>query len=236
MLEAGLEFEGATDRVLSAFAGLPLSLRPTHFSHEEKVGSDADRIDDRERCALFVEKSKSGFFLLGPAVTCSIRIASGRPLVCDCFIDVEPEMAKRFLEHMSTAQPIFGFACAPGERERRNRVTTQQGANKIESWVGRDTQKYVPGFYWLTLLPDALAERHDVPITAVTAVAQEHIELEGGQHLFRFYERPEDWSGSLAVTELCRSLPGVFDVEKLKPELLAAKNFLELNSMLRDWK
>ncbi|WP_423600603.1 hypothetical protein [Roseateles sp. MS654] len=236
MLEAGFEFDGAADHVLTALAGLPLPLRPTHFSHEEKVGSDADRIADRKRFAAFVAKSKSGFFLLGPAVTYSIRIASGRPLVCDCFMDVEPETAKQLLEHMSTARPIFGFACAPGERERRNRVTTRQGVNTIESWVGRDTQKYLPGFYWLTLLPEALAKQHGVPLIAVKAVAQEHIELEGGQHLFRFYERPGDWVGARAVTELGKSLPGVFDVEKVKPKLLEAKNFLELNSMLRDWK
>src|SRR5438128_2045640 len=117
MIEAGLEFEDATDRVLTAFAGLPLPLRPIHFSHEEKVGSDADRIEDGKRFAAFVAKSKSGFFLLGPAVTYSIRIASGRPLVCDGFIDVKPEIAKQFLEHMSRAQPIFGFACAPSERD-----------------------------------------------------------------------------------------------------------------------
>ena len=80
MLEAGLEFEGEIDRVLTAFDGLPLSLRPIHFSHEEKVGNDKDRIDDRKRFAAFVAKNKSGFFLLGPVVTYSIRIAPGRPL------------------------------------------------------------------------------------------------------------------------------------------------------------
>ena len=236
MIEAGLEFDGVIDRVVAAFAELPLSLRPIHFSHEEKVGSDADRIEDQKRFAAFVAKSKSGFFLLGPAVTYSIRVASGRPLVCDCFIDVEPEIAKQFLMHMSKAQPLFGFACESGERERRNRVTTQQGVNTIESWVGRDVQKYVPGFYWLTLLPDAMAKQHGVPLSAVEDVAQEHIELEGGQHLFRFYERPEDWQATSVVAELCASLPGVFDVERVKSQLPAAKNFLELNSMLRDWK
>ncbi len=236
MIEAGLEFEGSIDRVIAAFAELPLPLRPTHFSHEEKVGAEADRVEDQKRFAAFVAKSTSGFFLLGTAVTYSIRIASGRPLVCDCFIDVEPETAKQFLMHMSKAQPHFGFACAPGERERRNRVTTQQGVNTIESWVGRDTRKYVPGFYWLTLLPESMAIQHGVPLAAAEMVAQEHIELKGGQHLFQFYARPEDWQATAVVAELCASLPGVFDVERVKPQLSTAKNFLELNSMLRDWK
>jgi hypothetical protein len=90
--------------------------------------------------------------------------------------------------------------------------------------------------YWLTLLPDALTTQHGVPLSAVEAVAQEHIKLEDGQHLFRFYKRPEDWQATAAVENLCASLPGVFDVEKVKPQLSAAKNFLEFNSMLREWK
>lgn len=236
MLEAGFEFEGAVEDVVAAFAGLPFPLRPVHFSHEEKVASDADRIEDSKRLAKFIAKCQSGFLLLGPGVTYSIRIAAGKSLVCDCFIDVKPEAAQELLEHLSKARPIFGFACVPSERERRNRVTTSQGVNTIESWVGRDTQKYIPGFYWLTLLPNALIKRHGVPLSVVERAAREHIELDGGQHLFRFYDRPEDWRAASVVDELCASLPGVFDVEKLKPRISTAKNFLELNSLLREWK
>lgn len=236
MIEVGLEFEGDIHRVIDAFADLSAPLRPVHFSHEEAVSSDADRIDDKKRFAAFVAKSKSGFFLLGPGVTYSLRIATGKPLICDCFLDVLPEVAEQFLRHMSKAKPVFGFACVPGERERRNRVTTRQGASTIESWVGRDLQKYVPGFYWLTLLPEVLVQQHAIPLSVVDAVAQERIELDGGLHMFRFYERPEDWQKTSAVNELCASLPGVFNVEKVSTQLAVAKNFLELNSMLREWK
>ena len=164
MIEAGLEFGGKVDRVIKAFTTLPPLLRPIHFSHEEHVGTASDLIDDEKRFAAFVAKSKSGYFLLGQLVTYSIRIAVGRPVVCDCFIDVEPELAKEFLVHMAAAQPLFGFACAPEERTHRNRVTTRQGANTIESWVGRDTERYVPGLYWLTLLPELLAVKHRVSL------------------------------------------------------------------------
>ena len=236
MIEAGLEFDGAIDRLVKAFIDLPAQLRPVHFSHEEKPASDADRIADSKRFSAFVSKSKSGFFLLGSGLTYSVRIATGKPLICDCFLEVAPEAAEYFLRHMSKAMPIFGFACAPGERERRNRVTTQQGASKIESWVGRDTQRYVPGLYWLTLLPEALARQHGLPLAAVSALARQHIDLGNGQHLFRFYERPEEWQETSVVTDLIATLPGVFDVEKIKPQLIAATNFLDLNALLREWR
>jgi hypothetical protein len=234
MIEAGLEFDGEVERVLPAFIALPPPLRPAYFSHEEKIVDTADRVEDQRRFAEFRARSQSGFFLLNDVVTYSLRFSMGRPLICDCFIDVQPETAKQFLAQMSTALPVFGFACAPAEREHRNRVTIQQGSNKVENWVGRDTRKNVPGLYWLTLLSETLAKRHGVPLAAIEAVAQEHIALAGGQHLFRFHERPEDWQKTSAVTELCASLSGVFNVEEVKPQLLAAKSFLELSSMLRD--
>lgn len=237
MLEAEFEFEGNVDAVLAALLTLPPTLLPLYFSHEEKVEDDSDRIEDRKRFASFVARSKSGFFLLGDAVTYSVRIAAGQPIICNCFIDVLPSVAIQLVVHMSKSECLFGFACEPSEREQRNRITLRQGANKIDSWVGRDTRKYLPGFYWITLLPTTLATKHEIPLSAVKAVAQEHVELRGGQHhLFRFYESPEDWQATSAVAQMCASLPGVFDIEKIKPVLAAAKNFLELNPMLKEWR
>lgn len=236
MLEAGLEFLGDLDRVVAAFSSLPMLLRPVHFSHEEKVGSSIDCIGDQKRFATFAAKSQSGFFLLGFNVTYSIRIVPDKSIICDCFIDVEPGVAKQFLSHMAEANPIYGFACVLEEREHRNRVTTKQGANTIESWVGRNTQKYIPGFYWLTLVSDTLMKQHNIPLSTVEKSAREHIELAGGQqHLFRFYDHPDEWQAS-GIAGLSASLPGVFDIEKVKPQLLAASNFLELNALLQNWK
>lgn len=235
MIEAGLQFEEPIDSALTAFVALPSSLRPLHFSYEEKVASDADLVSDKTRFARFIADSQAGFFLLGPEVTYSIRRASGRLAVCDCFMEVEPTLVRRFLELMSRAAPIFGFACLPEEHEQRNRLTVEQGANTIESWVGRDPQKCVPGFYWLTLLSDVLAKQHGIALSTVEAAALEHIHLQGGQNLFRFYERPGDWEAATSVSELIASLSGVFDIEKVKRRVLGAKNFLELNSVLREW-
>jgi hypothetical protein len=173
---------------------------------------------------------------MGKTVTYSIRLAAEAPMICDCFIDVQPEVAQQFLVQMSTAQPLFGFACLPAEREHRNLISFQFGINKIEKWVGRNAEQNVPGLYWLTLLSETLLKRHGVPLGAIEAVAKEHIALEGGQHLFRFYERPEDWQTSSSIGELCASLPGVFNVEAAKAKVMSANSVLEANAMLRNWK
>ncbi len=235
MIEAGLEFQASARRlVVESFLLLPGELRPTHESANEDEA--ATKIQDYDKFLEGVMKHETGFFLKGPSITYDISLAGNRSIICNCFLDVDPALAKIFLTLMAKAQPVFGFACAPEEREYRNRVTIKQGVNTIESWVGRDTQKYIPGLYWLTLLPAELAEKRGASLSVIGGIALEHLELEGQQHLFRFYEKPENWRSAAAVKELCSSLPGIFDIEKVRPQLESAKTFLELNTMINTWK
>lgn len=243
MIQSTLEFHSADLRsIVAAFCTLPERLRPTHHGlGENDVGKE---ILDTETFLDSLSGAGLGPFLKSSSATYDIGYFDGfvggkrtksSSIICNCFLEVDPAVAKKFLLHMAIARPVFGFACAQDERHQRNRVIIKQGVNTIESWVGRDTQKYVPGFYWLTLLSEALATTHSVPLSAVEEIALEHIGLEGGQHFFRFYERPEDWRTTSAVATLCGSLPGVFDVEKAKEQLSKATNFLELDAALRNW-
>ena len=152
-------------------------------------------------------------------------------MTCNCLLDVAPELIKAFLIHMMSAQPIFGFACEPQERDQRNRINTKQGINNIESWVGRDPQNYIPGLYWWTILPNALAEKHRVPLAAIKPIALEHVRIEGGQNLFRFYEKPDGWRAAQGIDTMRLSQPGIFDVEEVRPLALAARTFLELGAV-----
>lgn len=236
MIEAGLQFDNSIYSVVNAFTALGAPLRPTYFSHGEEVASELDRVDDEGRFVSFIARSGSGFTLLNKNATYSIRISSDGGVTCDCFLEVSPSDAEQFLIGMCKAKPIFGFACAPEEREQRNRIVLQQGLNRIESWVGRDARKLVPGFYWLTLLSNALAEQHNVPLGIVETVAEGHLKLDGGQHLFRFYEQPEGWRESQEVADLCASIPGVFDIEKIRSRALVAKDFMSLSAVMRDFR
>jgi len=142
----------------------------------------------------------------------------------------------QFLIHMASANPAFGFACDLEERSHRNRVTTQLGAATIHAWVGRNAEKCIPGLYWLTLLPENLLSKHGVSLSAVGQIALEHRALDHGQHLFRFYDRPEDWRYESKVTKLIAALPGIFDVEGVRPKLETAKTLAEHAAITREWK
>jgi hypothetical protein len=234
---SGKEFKTPIEKIVVALLELPEPIRPTHFSMEESIENTLDTVIDKRRFADFrIKNAAIGFFLIGKTVIYNIRNGSAQTLICDCFIGESFSSAPDLVLCMSKAQPIFGYVCSTEEYESKNRFKVQLGINKIESWVGRDTKKYVPGFYWITLLPNTLAKQHGIELAAVKAAAQEYVELEGGQHMFRFYEQPQDWRQSSSINELYASLAGVFNIEKIKPSLLLAKNYAELRSLLREYK
>jgi hypothetical protein len=235
MIKAELEFPFSMRHLaLEKLLTLPEALRPTRQTlGEDEVGI---MIGDPKAFLQTFELPSIGVYLRNSTTLYDLRRLRNSNLIVGAYFDAIPDIAvKDFLIHMASAHPIFGFACVAEERERRNRITTKLGANTIESWVGRDTRRYVPGLYWWTLLAASLAEQHGIPLSTIVGAAKEHIELEGNQHLLRFYEKPEDWRSAAVVAKLYRSLPGVFDVEKLRPKLQGATTFLELNAILDAW-
>ena len=241
MIDSTLEFQTADlPYVIRAFCELPEKLRPTHYSFGEdepdKLLLDVDNFPES------LVDSGMGPMLKGSNVEYVIEFyydrIGGKPvkkIICFCDLKVRSALAQLFLVCMAKAQPLFGYACSEKERHHRNRIVVQQNKITIESWVGRDLRKYVSGFYWLTLLSDVLVERHDIPLLEVKKIALDHKELEGGQHLFRFYERPEDWKSTDDVSKLCTLLPNVFNVDKVRSHVMAAKNYREVKSVLREW-
>jgi hypothetical protein len=235
MIKAVLKFPlSTTDLVTKTILSLPEILRPAFVSlAEDEVGTAIGDVN------VFLQTFKMptiGVYLQNSTALYDLRRSRNSTLIVDADLDAIPDDTVRdFLIRMAIAHPIFGFACAGEELEYRNRITTQLGINTIHSWVGRDTRKYLPGLYWWTLLPASLAEQHGIPLSTIVDAAQEHIELEGKQHLLRFYEKPEDWQSAAVTAQLYPSLPGVFDVEKLRPKLQVATTFLELNAILDAW-
>jgi hypothetical protein len=239
MIEAGLEYKNNTlENILHAFASLPLGLKPLYFASDERdVGGRGSLIEDQERFSAFVKRNKAGFFLSAPRISYSIRLAVNKPIICDCFLEVDSTMLFEFLARMAAANPVFGFACVPEERRLRNRVTVEMGANIIESWVGRDTKKYLPGLYWLTLISEALARLHHVSIEELVKNAHEHVMVRpGNEYLFQFYQEPQDWLvNKRKIDTIYASSPGIFDIEKVRPAAMAASTGAELLSILGDW-
>ena len=235
-LESGLS---SLRTLVRGLCELPDSLRATrHSQGEDEVGQ---AIDDIEQ---YLASLKGGPLLRGSGVFYSISAPMRRsdlPIICSChFKEAPPNLVRMFMERMAAIGILFGYACTWEELQHRNWIFAEVDGGKegtSEGFEGRDISKYVPGLYWLTLLPEALAERHGVPLAEVSQAALERVDLGGGQHLFRFHDHPEDWRKRTdAMDDLCARLPGVFDVHEVR-RLVAkgVKTFAELHALLDPW-
>ena len=201
-----------------------------HSDEEKGVGKSIGNVED------YLALPNPGGFLFGSGVS---YIFFGPE--CDCELDVDPSLARTFLERMAATAPVFGYAYTWEELRYRNGIFVEIDGGKGGSsrgFNGRDISKYVPGLYWLTLLPEAFAKRHGVPLDEVAEVALEHADLGAGQHLFRFYDRPEDWRERADVVDgLCARLPGIFDIHHVRGVVgSGVKSFAELRVLLRPWR
>ena len=150
-------------------------------------------------------------------------------IVVDADFDMTPDDTVRdFLIRMAPLHPIFGFACAQEELEYRNRITTKFGINTMESWVGRDPQKYIPGLYWWTLLPASLAEQHGISLSSSWMRHKSISSLRETTSIAFLQEAGGLAVGGLLMAELYHSCPGIFDVEKLRRNFKARQTSLKL--------
>lgn len=211
---------------------LPPTLIPTRYS----LGEDEPRhpLSGRKAQSMLTGRQR-GFFLFAAGGTYDVSVARGANLILRCALEAE-SLALELLLRMAAVQPLFGFACSSAERQSRNQIRVQLGANDIQAWVGRDLAKYLPGLYWLTLIPQKLAERHNIPLASLQGMAREFFALDGGQHLFRFYDHAENWREVAWITDFCAKTPRVFNVEAVKREMSAATNFLEVSGLVARWR
>jgi hypothetical protein len=244
MITSSIEIPHADLRfVVQALCTLPEPLRPTH--HRFGEDEDGKPIKELEKFLDLQTNAGLGPFLTSDAATYDVGFFDGlvgdervksKTITCRITFKCDADLISIFFNHISVVRPIFGFACDESEYQYRNRVIAKRGMNTVESWVGRDLEKYVPGLYWFTLLSDSLLERHNVSISSIKALALHHSQPSDGLHLFNFYERPSDWKNNSVIEEACSSLNGFFNIKKAKDEIESAQNFLDLQDVLRSWK
>jgi hypothetical protein len=234
LLRVTVEARAEGGQIAEVLSSLPAESRPIFFGHGES--DKAGRIDDTNAFERFLKKSQSGFILRRSGCSYGVRMAAGKPLICDCFLDVSPAAAKTVLMHLARARPVFGFACEPKEYEERNRVFAQVGTAKIESWVGRDTTRYLPGFYWLTLISQTVLESARLDLKLIREYAVAEISPEEGVLVFQFYDAPQDWRSNLRMSELYSRTDSVFKIEDIRPQVAAAGDLASLRQILANWR
>ena len=228
--------------VVAALFALPEDLCPTRRS-ESEVGVGRP-IGDFDRFLESLWSIRPLPILKRKGVHYVIMAPDGRPIRCSCQLNVDPSRAEELVERMAARNPVFGYACAWEELLHRNQVKTKVrffggDIGTSESFAGRDPAKIIPGLYWLTLVPNPLANRHGVPLSALVEQAVEHKRLGDGRHLLRFHERPEAWrERQPELDAVCTEQPGVFDIGAVRAEIAKHADPIdhrELDRILDPW-
>ena len=163
--------------------------------------------------------------------------APGGPVECTCEFKTDPLNVRAFMERMAALSPAFGFASAWDELRHRNQLDVRLRIVRAQTFIGMSISKYVPGLYWLTLLPDALRARHGVPLAKLEEAALEHVALGGGQRLFRFHDHPDAWRERTDELDgLCATLPGIFNIADVRSRLVGVTEEKEFDAIVKPWR
>jgi hypothetical protein len=217
---------------LKVLFDLPRELRPAAYH----VGERGRRvpIEDPDAFIDWVSARGSSFFLKAPSVLHDISVGRNSSFAYSAFFKGHVSFVKTILSALAVAEPIFGFGCDYEEYRARNRLTVDVENASCSAWLGRDLTKYICGLYWITLLPRALMERHQVPLEKVKEIALEHDDFGRGQHLFRFYDHPSDWKTNLAIPKILSEYPGFFDIERARPHFSRIRTQAEFLAAQKD--
>jgi hypothetical protein len=226
---------GAVREILDTLLSMPGDLHPTHHRYGE-----GERWTSIETSRKVQEYDISGYgsggiTLRAPRATYDLWFFDTVPSFCDGY-RIAPSLAQEYLAGMAKARPVFGYCCTHEEEKDRNFF--QLGTVRpdgVTAYLGRDTEKFIPGLYWLTLISESLATKHDVPLNLLEEISLEHVDLGSGLHLFRFYDRPEDWQSDTKVKALAASLPGIFNRQNVMSEFRFGMGFNELVDLMHKW-
>ena len=239
MIWSTVVFNPGTDvlrTVVRALCEMPEPLRATrHRLGEDEVAQPIGEVGTFVRS---LSADKLAPMLGAKGAEFDLSASGDKRVRCTCEFKAHGvPLVRRFMERMAVLEPVFGFAAPWDEYRHRNQLDVRLRIVRVQVFVGKDLAKYIPGVYWLTLLPEALAERHGVPLAKLEAASLEHVELGNGQRLFRFHDHPDAWRERAdELDELCAALPGIFDIADLRARLVGVTEEKDFDAIVDPWR
>ena len=162
------------NKLLNSLQKLELH-RPVYFNCDEKLKAKdkKNKTNDAEKFILFRSFDPGGFLLHAKECIYNISIRDKGYSTLNIFPSgsLSTNWIETFFETIAVANPMFGYAAAGSEYKHRNRIFVTQGKNHIESWVGRDLNKYIPGLYYYTLLSKRVLDTLGVSYSELVSLA-----------------------------------------------------------------
>ncbi len=175
-----------------------------------------------------------GYFLHAQNARYNVGTLNDVSLFIEC---ADEQVAWKLMNLLATCKIIYAYACEYAERVHQNRIAAKKSYGVDEQWVGRDSTKYLPGVYWLNLVPKSLLEQHGIDARSVDSISKTFKRIGDDKYLFQLYPKSTDWTKHTESIDLWRlNTPGVFFKKAAQIALEEASNFLEASEATRDWK
>ncbi len=151
---------------------------------------------------------------------------------CSC-----DENAFVLMKMLATFPVIYAYASQIEEREHQNRIVVKKPYGIHEAWVGRDFNRYLPGMYWLNLIPKSLLTKHGVTAKEINSIAISCEKSNNKNYLIQLYSSSIDWVDQVAKVDKWREdTPGVFYKQTAEIALKKGTNFLDDCDATNEWK
>jgi hypothetical protein len=214
----------------------PETIRPTHFGHSEKKNDPRFPLSSTNAVETLEQLTNSGYILFCRDITYNLIppirsygelfVSSGQEVLgADDLKDLTQLLTEPGFE--------FGFIAECEEYIHRNRYVYRLPNGTVESWVGRDLAKHLPGLYWTTVLETNLAEKCGLyketwPWPVKT--------LDFGSKYFglQLFDQPNNW-GEYApkIDAFCEQNEPIFSIERVRQQLETARNYLEFVRLVK---
>ncbi|MBI3837749.1 MAG: hypothetical protein HY288_07425 [Planctomycetia bacterium] len=225
------------ESAIDGIVALPPSVRPTHFTADEEKVREHDAIDDESRFATFRRQNRSGFFLIGPRCKYNLSLRSNDYSILSVDVTGEFSEEETFVvcASMLRARAEYGFAATEEEYYHRNRIYCTIGDANIESWVGRDLRKYVPGVFWRTVLSQRLIAERQLDLRALPSCVQ--VERIDDSVILKVTGRMGEWKARAAeIDNFCASVTGFFSITHVVNDLVGVDDYLKFSQILAPWR
>lgn len=231
MIDSDITFKASEEiGFISILKSLPVGLRPIAYSEAEDEPrfnidlTQVNRIENIRGCLWATDCEYD--ISLNPNGSFSIFIS-----------DAESEGIEQMMRDFCSLEIEFGYACHSDERWHRNRIIQKKDYGINEAWVGRDYNKYLPGLYWITLIPNYLIRKFGIEVNEIRDLADKFEIKSNGNIFARFYDDPDQWQARAeAIDSWCARTPGCFYKPPIESEAAKIPDFMGMSDFLFDYR
>lgn len=218
--------------IVSFLLNLPQEYLPVWYKLDEVVNSKKMITSEKDFEEFIQRNSEYGFSLYNDNIEYDLK-----PARDEIWIRIEEEyVTDNFLNLLLETKPYWGYFADFNEIVFRNKIVKKIGNNSIETWIGRDIMKYLPGLYWINIISNEAFEKFKLNFDNLSN-ANSKLTINHKYKLLKLYEKANDWYSSVDLTNIIYdSQERIFDKRFIENKVESVDNYVEYKSILKDFK